>query len=100
MAGVSFAARDVCAATGGTLRWGRPSAVFRSVSIDSRRVKLRALFPPLAVIWTDDSHHIWERNERVLHSTDYQPRTKSQVTRDTAALVAFPVNTPRHVPNP
>lgn len=46
MAGVSVAARDASATTGGTPRWGRPDAAFRSVSIDSRRVKLRALFAP------------------------------------------------------
>ena len=58
MADVSFAARDVCAATGGTLRWGRPDAAFRSVGIDSRCVEPHALFVPLPGARTDGHCHI------------------------------------------
>ncbi len=58
MTGVSFAARDVCAATGGTLRWGRSDAAFRSVGIDSRRVEPHALFVPLPGARTDGHCHI------------------------------------------
>lgn len=58
MAGVSFAARDVCAATGGTLRWGRTDAAFRSVSIDSRHVGPHTLFIPLPGARTDGHYHI------------------------------------------
>ena len=58
MAGVSFAARDVCTATGGTLRWGQPDVTFRSVSIDSRHVEPHALFVPLPGARTDGHSHI------------------------------------------
>lgn len=58
MAGVSFAARDVCAATGGTLRWGRSDAAFRSVDIDSRHIEPHALFVPLPGAQTDGHCHI------------------------------------------
>ena len=58
MAGVSFAARDVCAATGGTLRWGRSDAAFRSVGIDSRHIEPHALFVPLPGARTDGHCHI------------------------------------------
>ena len=58
MTGVSFAARDVCAATSGTLRWGRSDAAFRSVGIDSRRVEPHTLFVPLPGVRTDGHCHI------------------------------------------
>lgn len=44
---VKFTARDVCAATGGTLVSGHVEAVFTSVTIDSRAVAPGALFVPL-----------------------------------------------------
>ena len=46
--GVSLRAHDICTATGGTLRWGRPDTLFTSVSIDSRHIVPQALFVPLA----------------------------------------------------
>ena len=46
--GVALRARDICTATGGTLRWGRPDTLFTSVSIDSRHIAPQALFVPLA----------------------------------------------------
>lgn len=58
MAEVSFVARDVCVATGGTLRWGQPDVAFRSVSIDSRHVESHALFVPLPGARTDGHCHI------------------------------------------
>ena len=58
MAEVSFAARDVCVATGGILRWGQPDVAFRSVSIDSRCVEPHALFVPLPGARTDGHCHI------------------------------------------
>ena len=41
MAEVSFAARDVCTATGETLRWGRPDLESDSVT----RADIRPLLP-------------------------------------------------------
>ncbi len=46
--GVALYAHDICTATGGTLRWGRPDTLFTSVSIDSRHIAPQALFVPLA----------------------------------------------------
>ena len=46
--GVALYAHDICTATGGRLRWGRPDTLFTSVSIDSRHIALQALFVPLA----------------------------------------------------
>lgn len=46
--GVALRAHDICTATGGTLRWGRPDTLFTSVSIDSRHIAPQALFVPLA----------------------------------------------------
>ena len=46
--GVALYAHDICTATGGTLRWGRPDTLFTSVSIDSRHIASQALFVPLA----------------------------------------------------
>ena len=46
--GVALRAQDVCTATKGTLKWGRPDTLFTSVSIDSRHIAPQALFVPLA----------------------------------------------------
>ena len=46
--GVALRAQDVCTATKGTLKWGRPDMLFTSVSIDSRHIAPQALFVPLA----------------------------------------------------
>ncbi len=46
--GVALRAHDICTATGGKLRWGRPDTLFTSVSIDSRHIAPQALFVPLA----------------------------------------------------
>ena len=46
--GVALRAHDICIATGGRLRWGRPDTLFTAVSIDSRHIAPQALFVPLA----------------------------------------------------
>ena len=46
--GVALRAHDICTATGGRLRWGRPDTLFTSVGIDSRHIAPQALFVPLA----------------------------------------------------
>ena len=44
MMGASFAARDVCTATGETLRWGRPDLESDSVT----RADIRPPAPPIS----------------------------------------------------
>ena len=56
--GVALRAHDICTATGGTLKWGRPETLFTSVSIDSRHIAPQALFVPLAGERVNGHHYI------------------------------------------
>ncbi len=56
--GVALRAHDICTATGGTLKWGRPDTLFTSVSIDSRHIASQALFVPLAGERVDGHNYI------------------------------------------
>ena len=79
MVEVSFAARDVCTATGGTLRWGRPDPAFRS----GRALSCGA------------PHH--NLGGRMRRFSSGRRRIKSKGMYGAAVLVALPVDTPRHV---
>ncbi len=61
---ITLRAHDVCTATKGTLRWGRPDTLFTSVGIDSRHIAPQALFVPLAGARVNGHHYIPAALER------------------------------------